>query len=86
MSALRDLLAIEGALEGRKAGIDPLAKYLLKQLKKVETKEGEKKKKEEEGKKKGWTLEDRICLGLLMAFLAVPLSLLWKLTLHSLAQ
>lgn len=80
MSALRDLLSIEAALGGGKDK-DLFTRYLMKQLSKIEKRSGEDKKKQEESKKGKWTIEDRICLGLLLAFAAIPVggTYLWFL-------
>lgn len=87
MSALRDLLAIETALgSGMRPKEDLMTRYLMKQLKKMELKLGGDKKKEEEKKKGQWTVEDRICLGLIMAFAAVPLVTMYSWALRSLVR
>lgn len=79
MSAVRDLLEVLNYRMDREKQ-DPMMKYLLRHIKKLEG--DDKKKKEKE--KKDWSIEDRICLGLLMAFLAIPLSALYLWVLKSL--
>ena len=70
MSVIKDLLLLDR--DGNKE--TALEKYLRKKLRKLE--EGNKKKQDE--KKKGWTFEDRVCLGLLLAFIAPPLALFYR--------
>jgi hypothetical protein len=70
MSVIKDLLLLDRD-QGKP---DIFVKYLLKQLHKVQKAEEEKKKKD----KKGWTFEDRVCLGLLLAFIAPPLALFYR--------
>lgn len=76
MSVIKDLLLLDK--DGSKE--TSLEKYLRKKLKKFEASEEEKKKKDKD--KKGWSFEDRVCLGLLMAFLAIPCALAYRLMWH----
>jgi hypothetical protein len=70
MSVIKDLLLLDRD-QGKP---DVFVRYLLKQLNKQQKMEREKKLKE----KKGWTFEDRVCLGLLLAFIAPPLALFYR--------
>ncbi len=70
MSVIKDLLLLDRDTVKETA----LEKYLRKKLRKLE--DGDKKKQDE--KKKGWTFEDRVCLGLLLAFIAPPLALFYR--------
>ena len=79
MSVIKDLLLLDRD-QGKP---DYLTKYLLKKLKKLEF-EGDKKKQEE--KKKGWSFEDRVCLGLLIAFGILPLAMFYRWALHIFAN
>ena len=73
MSVIKDLLLLDSKMD--RSGIqDPMVKFLLKRLKKAEGADAKKKL----DAKKGWTFEDRVCLGLLLAFVAPPLALFYR--------
>ncbi len=78
MSVIKDLLLLDRD-QGKP---DVFVRYLLKQLNKVQKLEDKKK----QDAKKGWTFEDRVCLGLLIAFGILPLALLYRWGLHILAS
>jgi hypothetical protein len=79
MSVIKDLLLLDR--NGIGSGNDAFAKYLLKKLKKHEIQQEQKKKDQH----KHWSFEDRVCLGLLIAFGILPLALLYRWGLHILA-
>lgn len=84
MSALSDLLMIERALGkgSRKERRDDPIKIYNRIKKLIDGKD----KKKDDDKKGKWTTEDRICLGILMAFLAIPLAVMYTWVLHSLVR